>query len=186
MGRWEPDAKLRLRSAALDLFAAQGFEQTTAAEIAQTAGLTERTFYRHFADKREVIFGGTEFLLEAGARAVADAPEGATPLGMAAGAVQAAGEYFPEERREYSRRRQVVIDANPALQERELLKMAGFAGALRDALAARGVPEPTATLAAETGRTVFTVAFAQWIADGETRSFATIATEILTALRAVA
>ncbi len=179
MGRWEPDAKLRLREAALELFASHGFDQTTTAEIAQAAGLTERTFFRHFTDKREVLFGGLEFLDDAFATGAASAPAGATLMAVLSTGLHAAAEFFPEERRTYSQRRQAVIDANSALQERELLKMAGLAATLAAALRARGVQEPWATLAAETGRTVFTIAFALWVADGETRTFPEIIDDVL-------
>ncbi len=179
MTRWEPDAKSRLRAAALDLFASRGYEQVTAAEIAQAAGLTERTFYRHFADKREVLFGGSELLTDAIKRGAAMAPAGATPLEIVAAALEASAEFFPDERRPHSRKRQAVIDANPALQERELLKLAGTADVLAAALRERGVPEPLASLTAQTSRAASSITFAQWIREGEQRSYAEIARAVL-------
>ena len=56
VARWKPNARSRLEKAALELYSERGFQQVTVAEIAQRAGLTERTFFRHFADKREVLF----------------------------------------------------------------------------------------------------------------------------------
>ena len=152
MARWEPGARERLQAAALELFATRGFEQTTAAEIAQSVGLTERTFFRHFSDKREVLFYGQEQFLQAFIDGVAAAPPGAAPLEVIASALRAAGSFFPDERRSYSRMRQAVIDQNPALQEREGHKLAGLAATVASALRARGVDEPAATLAAAVGR----------------------------------
>lgn len=183
MARWEPGARERLQAAALELFATRGFEQTTAAEIAQSVGLTERTFFRHFSDKREVLFYGQEQFLQAFLDGVAAAPPGASPLEVIASALQAAGSFFPDERRSYSRMRQAVIDQNPALQEREGHKLAGLAATVASALRARGVGEPAATLAAESGATVFGIAFAQWIREGETRSLPDIASDVLRELR---
>jgi AcrR family transcriptional regulator len=186
MVRWEPGARERLQAAALELFATQGFEQTTAAEIAQSVGLTERTFFRHFSDKREVLFYGQEQFLRAFVDGVNAAPPGASPLDVIASALHAAASFFPAERRSYARMRQAVIDQNPALQERELHKFAGLATTVAEALRARGIDEPAATLAAESGATVFGIAFAQWIRDGETRSLADIASNILRELAALA
>src|SRR5580704_11163287 len=108
MGRWEPDARGRLELAGLELYSERGFEQTTVAEIAKRAGLTERTFFRHFADKREVLFGGGGALQELLVRTVSSAPESTAPLDAVAAAIEAAGALL-QERREYSRRRQAVI-----------------------------------------------------------------------------
>ena len=183
MVRWEPGARERLQVAALDLFTTRGFEQTTAAEIAQAVGLTERTFFRYFADKREVLFAGQDIFQSIFVDGALAAPSDASAMETVEFALRAASSFFPNERRPYSRLRQTVIEANAGLQERELLKMAwlgaGIAGALRD----RGIPEPSATLAAEAGVTVFGVAFRQWIADGEERSIAEIETEVFRHLR---
>ena len=141
MGRWEPNARGRLEEAALALYGERGYEQTTVAEIAKHAGLTERTFFRHFADKREVLFWGAEALREVFVRTVAEAPADATPLDAVAAALAAAAPSF-EERRDNARRRHVVITANTELQERELIKLAALAGALTGALRDRGVAEP--------------------------------------------
>jgi AcrR family transcriptional regulator len=183
MVRWEPGARERLQAAALELFATRGYEQTTAAEIAGAVGLTERTFFRHFSDKREVLFYGQEQFLRAFLDGIDTAAPDASPLEFIAAALRAAATFFPDERRTYSRTRQSVIDKNPALQERELHKLAGLATTIAEALRVRGVTEPAATLAAESGVTVFGIAFAQWIRDGEERSLATIAADVLRELQ---
>jgi AcrR family transcriptional regulator len=183
MARWEPGARERLQAAALELFATRGFEQTTAAEIAQAVGLTERTFFRNFSDKREVLFHGQEQFLQAFVDGVNEAPADASPVELIASALRSASAFFPDERRPYSRMRQTVIERNPALQERELHKLAGLAATVAAALRARGVAEPAATLAAQSAATVFGVSFAQWIGEGESRSLPDIASQTLRELR---
>jgi AcrR family transcriptional regulator len=162
MGRWEPDARGRLAKAAMELYADQGFEQTTVAEIAARAGLTERTFFRHFADKREVLFYGMERLRDLLARAVADAPASATAMDLVGAAFESAAAML-QENPERVRLRDAIVSANAELRERELIKLAALASAVASALRDRGVPEPGASLAAETGVAVFKVAFARWI-----------------------
>ena len=174
MVRWEPGARERLQAAAMDLYVSRGFERTTAADIAQAVGLTERTFFRHFADKREVLFSGQELLEQAFLDGVAAAAPDASPLRMVESALSAAATFFADERRDHSRQRQTIISANPALQERELLKLAGLAAAVATALRSRGVPAATAELAAQSGVTVFRVSFAEWISEGNERAFADI------------
>lgn len=179
MSRWESGTAERLQRAALELFAARGYEATTATDIARAVGLTERTFFRHFTDKREVLFHGQHLLEEAFLAGLHDAPPDASPIELVAEALRSAGSFFPDERRPYSRARQSVIDQNPALQERERHKLAGIASVLADALRARGVDELAATLAAESGVVVFGIAFARWIREDEQRPLADIAAEVL-------
>jgi len=186
MTRWEPGTAKRLQEAALELFATRGFEQTTATEIAQSVGLTERTFFRHFSDKREVLFQGQQQLTEAFLAGVQSAPEDASPMAVVASALRAATALFPDERRSHSRRRQSVIDQNPALQERERHKLASIATLLADALRERGVDELAATLAAESGVTVFRTAFARWLREDEQRSLTDLVDEVLHELLALA
>jgi len=162
MGRWEPDARGRLAKAAMELYGEQGFEQTTVAEIAARAGLTERTFFRHFADKREVLFYGMEMMRDLLVRAVAAAPAAATAMDAVGAAFEAAGSML-QENPERVRLRDAIVSANAELRERELTKLAAFAAAIAGALRDRGIPEPTASLAAETGVAVFKVAFARWV-----------------------
>lgn len=179
MVRWEPGASERLQAAALELFAARGYEQTTAADIAQSVGLTERTFYRHFSDKREVLFAGQELFLRAFLDGIDAAPGEAAPFEIITCALQSAGRFFPEDRRAQSRMRQSVIEKNPALHERELHKLAGLATTVAEALRARGIAEPAATLAAESGATVFGIAFAQWVREDEKRPLPEIISDVL-------
>jgi len=185
MARWEPGTRDRLREAALELFASRGFEETTAAEIAAAAGVTERTFFRNFSDKREVLFASQDEYAARFLGGIAAAPAGASPLELMSAGLDAGSGFFTDELRPHSRKRQAVIDAHPALQERELLKGRRLASALGQALRERGIPEPAATLTAETGATVFHVAFQQWIAPGETRSIAEIARGLLGELGAL-
>lgn len=186
MARWESGTAERLQNAALDLFAARGYEQTTATEIAQAVGLTERTFFRHFSDKREVLFDGQQSLIDAFLAGLADAPTGATPTELAVRALRSSASFFDDERRPWSRKRQSVIDANPALQEREALKLAGIGRALADALRARGAGGVAAEIAAQIAVMAFGIAFTQWIAEGEERSFCDIAMSVVRDVGAVA
>jgi AcrR family transcriptional regulator len=164
MGRWEPNARGRLELAALELYGKRGFEQTTVAEIAARAGLTERTFFRHFADKREVLFWGAGALQELLVNTVASAPDSAAPIDAIAAALEAAGALL-QERREYARQRQAIIAPNAELRERELIKLAALAAALADTLRRRGVKDPAASLTAEAGIAVFKIAFERWVSD---------------------
>ncbi len=182
MGRWEPDARGRLAKAAMELYAERGFEQTTVAEIAARAGLTERTFFRHFADKREVLFYGMERLRDLLARAVADAPASATAMDAVGAAFEAAGAIF-QENPERVRLRDAIVSKNAELRERELIKLAAMAAAVASALRDRGIPEPAASLAAEAGVAVFKVAFARWISDPGQPDLPAIFRESMTELR---
>jgi AcrR family transcriptional regulator len=183
MGRWEPNAEQRFLVAAIELFKEVGFEGTTVAAIAQRAGLTARTFFRYFTDKREVLFKGSEQLQQTMVEALAQAPADASAIDAVAAALATAGEFFTAERRPYARVRHAVIAANPELHERELIKLATLSGALANALRLRGVQEPDASLAAEAGIAVFRVAFGQWIADAEDRAYGEIVSEALVRLR---
>jgi AcrR family transcriptional regulator len=182
MSRWEPDARGRLMQAALELYGERGFDQTTVAEIAQRAGLTERTFFRHFADKREVLFSGEvdDLVLTT----LVDAPRSATPMDAVASAVEAAGGLL-EERRDLVRRRQAVIAANPRLRERELVKFARLASAMTDVLRRRGVEESAARLTADAGIAVLKSAFDRWIDEDNRRDFRQLVRESLDELRTV-
>lgn len=164
MSRWEPNARERLTRAAMELYRERGYDQTTVAEIAERAGLTERTFFRYFADKREVLFAGQEQLIEVYTATIAAAPGTATPMELVEAALLAVTPVF-DERREFSRLRHAVISAHPELQERELLKRASTAAAITAALRQRGLPEPTASLAAEAGAITFKTAYSRWVTD---------------------
>jgi AcrR family transcriptional regulator len=148
------------------LYADRGYEQTTVADIAREAGLTARTFFRHFADRREVLFAGSEILRDRMMAALHAAPADAGPMGAVAAALDAASTMLGGNR-EFSRQRQALINANAELQERELIKMASIATAMADGLRRRDVPARDASLAAEAGTVVLRVAFEQFVADGE-------------------
>ena len=185
MSRWEPNARGRLLQAAFALYVERGFDNTTVAEIAERAGLTERTFFRHFADKREVLFWGVNALQEFLVNRVATAPEGMAPLDAVAAAFEAAESFFLEGR-SFSRQRQSIIDANAELQERELIKLATLSAALAGTLRGRGVKDPAASLAAEAGVAVFKIAFERWIDETDQQRFGQLIRESLDDLKAVA
>lgn len=170
--------------AALELFAERGFEQTTAGDIAERAGVTERTFFRHFADKREALFDGSGALDQAAYDAVLAEPAERSPFEAALAAIHA-GVPLLEERREHAARRAQVLADNPSLYERELRKLAGLTEAVASALRAREVAEPTASLAAHSAVTVFQVAFQRWATASGERDLATEVTEVAAALRAL-
>ena len=184
MTRWEPDARGRLAQAAMELYSERGFEQTTVAEIAERAGLTERTFFRHFADKREVLFAGATALQELVVSAVSGAPEPAAPIDAAVAGVQAAAALLQEDR-EFARQRQAIIVGSAELRERELIKLASLSAAIAEALRGRGVPEPAASLTAEVAIAVFRIAFERWVADTGERDFAQLIGDSLDELKAV-
>ncbi len=167
----------------MELYLERGFGQTTVAQIAERAGVTERTFFRYFSDKREMLFDGSDRLQHLMVQAVAGAPVPATPLDAVAAALEAVGAVFSDLDR--SRTRQVIIDSDDSLQERELIKRDRLATAITQALRERGVEEPAASLAAQTGIGVFHVAFATWIAPTNTRTYAEIARALLTELKTV-
>ncbi|HWG13437.1 MAG TPA: TetR family transcriptional regulator [Streptosporangiaceae bacterium] len=184
MSRWEPNARGRLERAAAELFAERGFDQTAVADIAARAGLTERTFFRHFADKREVLFSGQDTFQATFVAAVAAAPATATPLEAVAAGLNAAGDLL-QERAEVAPKRQAIIDAHPDLQERELIKMAHLGAAAAAALRDRGVAEPAATLTADTGVAVLRVAFTRWLDDGQAQPLPEVMQEMLRELAAL-
>jgi AcrR family transcriptional regulator len=184
MGRWEPNGRGRLVQAAMELYSERGFEQTTVAEIAARAGLTERTFFRHFADKREVLFWGAASLQELLVTTLAATPDSTTPIDAVAVALGAAGAQL-QQRPEHARTRYDIIAANPELQERELIKLATLASAMAEALRQRGVGEPGASLTAEAGIAVFKVAFERWVTQAGSQQLPQFIRESLDELKAV-
>lgn len=182
MGRWEPDARERLVRAALDLFGEQGYENTAVAQIAERAGLTKSTFFRHFRDKREVLFGGQDVLAELMTSAIAEAGAGAGPLEAVEAALVATAVTFTDERRAHGPQRLRVIASNDELRERAALKMVGFAVAMTDALKRRGVPELEAAVAAELGVLAFDHGYERWLESGG--DFAEVARRTLGEVRA--
>jgi AcrR family transcriptional regulator len=188
MARWEPNAPERLVRAALDLFTEQGYDATTVNEIADRAGLTKTTFFRHFPDKREVLFAGQGLHARILADAIAAAPGSASPLETVGAALDALAATFTDERREFSARLLPVIAGNRELQERAVFKHVGLVGAMTDALYERGVPEPAAGLAAELGMRAFDRAFGRWVdpVNRETLSLAELTRQALEEIRAAA
>jgi AcrR family transcriptional regulator len=185
VSRWQPNAQGRLAEAALELFGERGFEHTTVEDISTRAGLTKRTFFRHFADKREVLFTGGDAFASIFLSALADVPDGATPMQAIEGTLLGAARTFtiPHDR---ARRRQAVIDANPELQERELVKLARVSAALTEAFGARGYDDAVASMAAETAMAVFRIAFGRWVGGHEDADLADVVRESLVALQTVA
>ncbi|HTR55227.1 MAG TPA: TetR family transcriptional regulator [Kofleriaceae bacterium] len=169
MARWEPNAIGRLTEAAMQLFGERGYAKTTVEDIAARAGLTERTFFRYFTDKREVLFAGSDQFVKQIVDAVRAAPKASTPLDAALAGHEATSDFFAQ-RRAFARKRSAVIAAHPELQERELIKLMALAAAITAALEERGVSSAAASLAAEAGLAIFRVGFEHWLKDAKNRS----------------
>jgi AcrR family transcriptional regulator len=184
VARWKPNARSRLEKAALELYSERGFQQVTVAEIAHRAGLTERTFFRHFADKREVLFPADGQLQELLLGELANAPPSLSALDAVEAGLEAAATLL-ENRRPYARKRHAVISANAELQERERIKLASLASAVADCLRRRGTSASRAILAAEMGIAVFRIAIQRWIDDAKERDLAQIMRESLNELKLV-
>lgn len=174
----------------MELFRERGYVDTTVEEIAARAGLTERTFFRYFADKREVLFSGSKALEQNIVERIASAPAAARPLAAVAAALEAAGADLEASRdMHYIRARHALLLEHPDLQERELLKLAALTTAVKTALHARGVEEPDASLAAEAGIAAFKVGFERWLQPKPTpelHGFAAHIRAAIEALRAIA
>ena len=184
MARWEPNARERLVRAAVELFAEQGYEATTVNEIAERAGgLTKTTFFRHFTDKREVLFAGQEIHSRIVAEAIAEAPESATPLGMVGLALDGLASSFTQDRRDIGRRLRAVIANSAELQERSVSKRAALSGAMAKALRTRGASELVADLAAELGARAFYGAFDRWTSAADPRTLVEYAREVFGELK---
>ena len=189
MARWEPGARERLVVAAVDLFGEQGYDATTVAQIAERAGVTKSTFFRHFPDKRELLVAGQETLSRLLAEGIAEAADDATPLeAVAAGLVRASAAMSPMSR-ELAPRLKAAVAASTELQERDALKSVGLAAAMTAALITRGVPDPIAALASELGVLAFKRAYVEWAeadrdADGDLAGYALAALDELRAASA--
>jgi AcrR family transcriptional regulator len=183
MPRWKPDAVERLHAAALELFDEQGFERTTVAEIAQRAGLTQRTFFNHFTDKREVLFGLSAEIQQAVIREIAAGDDALTPLDAVVRALALAADTLFESRRAAVTRRHAILSANPELQERELSKNAVLTEAIAAVLRARGCDAETAFLTAGAAMLAQQAAFQRWTRPGETRALRDLLSEAVHALR---
>ncbi|WP_427917168.1 TetR/AcrR family transcriptional regulator [Streptomyces sp. cg40] len=162
MARWQPGAAQRLVVAAVDLFTEQGYDATTVAQIAERAGVTKSTFFRHFSDKRELLVAGQETLSRLLADGITEAPADASPLQAVAAGLERASSAMGPANRELGPRIKAAVAASTELQERDTLKSVGLAAAMTTALIARGVPDPTAHLAGELGVLAFKRGYAQW------------------------
>ena len=183
VSRWAPDARERLETAALDLFVENGYEETTVAQIADRAGLNRATFFRHFTDKREVLFGGEDLLAGRFGDAIRDASPDATLTECLLAAVAAAGAAMTPQQRAKAAQRVLVVAANTEVQERGLLKHARIAGSISAALRARGADELTARLGAEVGMLAFRIAVERWMESDDDEPFALHAAAALSELR---
>ncbi|MFI2641851.1 TetR/AcrR family transcriptional regulator [Streptomyces sp. NPDC018610] len=181
MGRWEPGARERLVVAAVDLFAEQGYDATTVAQIAERAGVTKSTFFRHFPDKRELLVAGQETLCRLLAEGIAEAPGDAGPLDAVAAGLERATATMGPVNREIAPRLKAAVAASTELQERDALKSLSLAAAMTTALAARGVPDPIAALAGELGVLAFKRGYAQW-SEGDREGEDELAGHVLAAL----
>lgn len=168
----------------MELYVERGYEQTTVAEIAERAGLTARTFFRYFTDKREVLFEGSGQLQDMMVTALAGAPDSASPMQAVGAALDAAASMLGQHR-DFSGQRQSVIAANSELRERELIKLASLAAALASGLRDRGVAEPRASLAAEAGIAVFRVAFERWVSEPDSAGLGQLMHDSLDQLKAL-
>jgi AcrR family transcriptional regulator len=186
MPRWEPDARKRLVAAALQLFAEQGYDDTTVAEIVQRADLTKSTFFRYFPDKREMLAAGQETLSRLLVEGISQAPADATPLTAVAAGLECASAAMGPFNRELAPQLQAVIATSAELQERYALKQVGFVAAMADALRARGVPDPAAGLAAEMGAFAFKEAYVTWAGSDTEQDLGELARAALDRLRATA
>ncbi|WP_052868733.1 TetR/AcrR family transcriptional regulator [Streptomyces niger] len=162
MARWQPGATQRLVVAAVDLFTEQGYDATTVTQIAERAGVTKSTFFRHFSDKRELLVAGQETLSRLLAEGITEAPASASPLQAVAAGLERASSAMGPANRELGPRLKAAVAASTELQERDALKSVGLAAAMTAALIARGVPDPTAHLAGELGVLAFKRGYAQW------------------------
>ena len=171
-------------AAAIELFDEQGYEATTVAEIAERAGLTKRTFFRYFTDKREALFSGSQELEHRWLEAVSTAPAHADPLAAATAGFDPVAAMFVE-RHAFARMRARIVASNPELQERELIKLQSLSASIQSALVARGITHNVAILAAQAAVTVFHVAFARWVAQDDPDAFRALMDESLEELRAV-
>ena len=178
MARWEPGTKERLRGAALARFVAHGYDETSVEEIAGDAGVTERTFFRHFPDKEEVLFDEDDDLLTVLLSGVhdhlADAPRSIVePLAVARAAVRRLGTTFEGDRTRH-RQRARVLSSSPALVSRQLLKEQRWTEALTQELVAAGVDRRRAAAAAATAGIGLRLAYAEWTGGARTASLVTL------------
>lgn len=176
--------RARLQEAALELYRERGYDGATTAEIAARAGVTERTYFRYFADKREVLFDEDARLRPMLIAAVAEAPAGQAPLDVLMGAFRAI-EGLLKENRPFTEPRQEIIARTPALWERAEAKSASLTILLSTELQRRGVDPKLATLAARTGMAAFGYAAQAWF-ENPARTLEDHLQQASTALKALA
>ena len=167
MPRWRPDGRERLQRAAVELFRERGYDAVTVAEIAARAGLTKRTFFNHFTDKREVLFAGAADLEAEVLRCLKDADRAASPFDVAIEALGRAGQTLSDFA-PYTSLRRGLIDSSTELRERDLMKSASLSSAIAAELEARGAAGRTAAFAAHCAVAVFGVAYDDWAHTPET------------------
>lgn len=177
MPRWEQGAEDRLREAALELFLEHGYENVTVAQITERASLTRRTFSRYFADKRDVLFAGSDQLPTALANAVSNADAALTPFEALLTALEQVGDVVAARAAPHAAQRQAIVDGSTELQERGHTKFAAVADALDAALRQRGATPSTASLLASVGVAVFRTAFARWAAAPDAAAYSTLVRE---------
>ncbi len=185
MSRWEPNARDRLERAAVELFIEQGFAETTVPQITARAGLTTRTFFRHFADKREVLFARDEELPAVVAQIAADAPASLSPMMLIAHALETVAATRLEGQLAYLRTRRAVIQADEGLRERELRKLSALSDAISRGFRTRGLDEMTSMLAAQLAVTVFSVTISRWLDQDGEQPLSELVHDTLRALRSV-
>ncbi|GAB2460044.1 TetR/AcrR family transcriptional regulator [Jatrophihabitans fulvus] len=183
MARWEPGARERLVAAAVDLFAEQGYDATTVAEIAERAGVTKSTFFRHFPDKRELLVAGQETLSTLLREGITEAPDGATPFEAVRSGLARASAVMGPANREFGPKLRAAVASSTELQARDALKSVGLAAAMFDALTGRGVAETPAHLAAELGVLAFKLGYQRWSETDDATELATHTDAALDELR---
>lgn len=187
MPRWEPNSRERLERSAFELFARQGYEDTTAEQIAAGAGLARSSFFRYFGDKREILFCGQDGLAPRIAASIEKAPREQTAMeAVEAAFTGLAEDQFTPDRRDLAPLRAGIIASTPELRERELMKRSAITNAITGALRSRGVDELSATVAAELAAVTFSRTVAAWGEAGSTEDFGVIAGRILRGLHAAA
>ncbi|MEU6512294.1 helix-turn-helix domain-containing protein [Streptomyces sp. NPDC046942] len=182
MARWDPGTEQRLRKAAMELFQRYGYDNVTVTQIAEHAGITRRSYFRYFPDKREVLFANSDQLATAVGEAVLAADKDTSPLAAVLGALTEAGSHLAE-RAEHAAERHAVINSSPELQERERTKLAALSAAIQQALRQRGVAPHAAKATAQVTTIAFANGYEQWIEANGRKAFADCLATATLALR---
>jgi AcrR family transcriptional regulator len=184
MPRWEQGSAERMKQAAMELFEEQGFEATSAVQIAERARVTTRTFFRYFPDKDEILFADADVLNEALVQELLRTPDLTQPLQAV---VRTLTGYDWEKlgSREVLRRRSLMITSNPRLLERDLIKQHQMADGFRQALCERGIDPDIADLAASTGSQIFRTAYRKWLESNDNTDLTAITETVLSLLATI-